>query len=181
MMKKIWLSVLMVLFLLFAPLSADASQEIRVGVMMSDPQFFSLKGDEEPYGYAFEYMQLLSQYRDWHLVFLPGTVDECRSRLLTGSIDVIAGLPPGQGKSFTLSPIAMSLMQRNFLQPLHLTISSSRPTFSDEVLSAEQEMRLEYPHVLEYLNEKYFHHEDTQAPLVLTLKEKDFLKEHHRE
>ena len=178
MMKKIWLSVLMVLFLLFAPLSADASQEIRVGVMMSDPQFFSLKGDEEPYGYAFEYMQLLSQYRDWHLVFLPGTVDECRSRLLTGSIDVIAGLPPGQGKSFTLSPIAMSLMQRNFLQPLHLTISSSRPTFSDEVLSAEQEMRLEYPHVLEYLNEKYFHHEDTQAPLVLTLKEKDFLKEH---
>ena len=178
MKTKSWLAVIMGLFLLFAPLSAEAAREIRVGVMVSDPQFFSMKGDEEPYGYAFEYMQLLAQYRDWQLIFLPGTVDECRSRLLTGSVDVIAGLPPGQGKDFTLSPLSMSLMQRNFLQPLHLTISSSRTAFSEEVLSAEQEMRLDYPHVLDYLNEKYFHHEDTQAPLVLTLKEKNFLKEH---
>ena len=37
-------------------------------------QFFSMQDDEYPSGYAFEYMQLLSQYRDWQLIFIPGTV-----------------------------------------------------------------------------------------------------------
>ena len=178
MKSKNWLAALMALFLLLSPLMEAEARELKVGVMEGDPQFFSTKGDEGPYGYAFEYMQLLSQYRDWQVVFLPGTVDECRSNLLSGSIDVIAGLPVGQSKSLTLSPLSMSLMQRNFLQPLHLTVSSSRPTLSEEIFSAEQEMRLDYPHVLDYLNEKYFHHDSTQAPLVLTLKQKDFLKEH---
>ncbi|MBQ7498611.1 MAG: EAL domain-containing protein [Selenomonas sp.] len=175
---KNWLAAVVSLFLLFAPLSADAASGMRVGVMVSDPQFFSMKEDGEPYGYAYEYMELIAQYKDWQLIFLPGTVDECRSRLLSGSIDMIAGLPPGQGKDFTLSPLSMCLMQRNFLQPLHLTVSSRRPTFAEEVLSAEQEMRLDYPHILDYLSEKYFHHEDTHAPLILTLKEAKFLKEH---
>ena len=178
MKTKQWLAGLMSLFLLLSPLAESEARDLKVGVMEGDPQFFYMRKDNEPYGYAFEYMQLLSQYRDWQVIFLPGTVDECRSRLLSGTIDVIAGLPPGQGREFTLSPLSMSLLQRNFLQPLHLTVSSARPALSDEILSAEQKMRLEYPHVLDYLNEKYFHHESTQAPLVLTLKEKDFLKEH---
>ena len=178
MKTKQWLAGLMALFLLLSPLTESEARDLKVGVMEGDPQFFYMRKDNEPYGYAFEYMQLLSQYRDWQVIFLPGTVDECRSRLLSGTIDVIAGLPPGQGREFTLSPLSMSLLQRNFLQPLHLTVSSARPALSDEILSAEQKMRLEYPHVLDYLNEKYFHHESTQAPLVLTLKEKDFLKEH---
>ena len=175
---KAWLAALLGLLLLFPAPAGQAARPLRVGVMYNDPQFFSMRGYEDPYGYAFEYMQLLAQYRDFQVLFIPGTVDECRSRLLAGSIDVIAGLPPGQGKSFTLSPLAMSLMQRNFLQPLHLTVTSQKSPVGEEVLAAEQEMRLDYPHVLDYLSDKYFHHEDSQAPLVLTLKEQDFLKEH---
>ena len=175
---KNWLAAILCGLLLCLPSPEGAARELRVGVMMSDPQFFSMVKDEEPYGYAFEYMQLLSQYRDWQLIFLPGTVDECRSRLLSGAIDVIAGLPQGQGKSFSLSPLAMSFIQRSFLQPLHLTLSASRPELAEEIFAAEQKMRLDYPHVIDHLDNKYFRNDKASAPLVLSLKEQDFLREH---
>ena len=164
--------------LLCLPLSHLSARDLRVGVMMNDPQFFSMQDDEYPSGYAFEYMQLLSQYRDWQLIFIPGTVDECRSKLLSGTIDVIAGLPQGQGKSFSLSPLSMSMTQKNFLQPLHLTLSASRPGLAEEIFAAEQKMRLDYPHIIDHLDNKYFQSSGASAPLVLSLKEQDFLREH---
>lgn len=175
---KTWLCALLCFLALSLPLSGHAARDLRVGVMISDPQFFSMQGDEQPYGYAFEYMQLLSQYRDWHLIFLPGTVDECRSRLLAGSIDVIAGLPQGQGKSFSLSPLSMSFIQKSFLQPLHLTLSASQPGLAEEIFAAEQKMRLDYPHIIDHLDNKYFRNDGARTPLVLSLKEQDFLREH---
>lgn len=175
---KIWLSALLCLALLSLPLGGEAARVLRVGVIASNPQFFSIEGDDEPRGYAFEYMQLMSQYRDWQLIFLPGTVDQCRTRLLTGTIDVIAGLPQGQGRSFTLSPLSMSLIQRNFLQPLHLTLSASMPDLAEDVLAAEQQMRLDYPHIIDHLGTKYFQHDGAEPPLVLTLQERDFLRQH---
>ena len=174
---KTWLAALLCLALLSLPLSGEAAKVLRVGVIASNPQFFFMSDDQEPRGYAFEYMQLLSQYRDWQLIFLPGTVDQCRTRLLMGTIDVIAGLPQGQGRSFTLSPLSMSLIQRNFLQPLHLTLSASNPALAEEVLAAEQQMRLDYPHIIDHLGSKYFQYDEAEPPLVMTLQEKDFLRQ----
>ena len=169
-----WLCAALCCLLLCLPLSHLSARDLRVGVMMNDPQFFSMQDDEYPSGYAFEYMQLLSQYRDWQLIFIPGTVDECRSKLLSGTIDVIAGLPQGQGKSFSLSPLSMSMTQKNFLQPLHLTLSASRPGLAEEIFAAEQKMRLDYPHIIDHLDNKYFQSSGASAPLVLSLKEQDF-------
>ena len=83
---KNWLAAILCGLLLCLPSPEGAARELRVGVMMSDPQFFSMVKDEEPYGYAFEYMQLLSQYRDWQLIFLPGTVSSTFFREATGSV-----------------------------------------------------------------------------------------------
>ena len=153
-------------------------EHIRAGIMYSDPQFLSVDGSGRISGYAYEYMQMLAQYEGWEMTYLRGSMEECRKWLLSGEIDVIAGVPRGQGRDLLLSPLTMSVVHRNYLQPLYLAVRADNQKFARQLFDTEQQVVIDYPNGRHYLEEKYFQAADQVNPLVLTMAEDTFLKRH---
>lgn len=162
---------------LFAPHQAQG-KAMRAGVMYNDPQFLTIRADGQISGYAYEYVQMLAQYRGWEVEYVPGTMDECRNRLAGGEIDFIAGVPAVQGRGMILSPIIMSVVHRNYLQPLYLAVREGNQSLAKELFDTEQQVLVDYPNGRHYLEVKYFQSSNIGSPLVLTIDETSFLEQH---
>lgn len=160
-----------------APRAQAQGEHIRVGIMYGDPQFLSVDGTGKLSGYAYEYMQMLAQYEGWQLTYLRGSMEECRRRLLSGEIDLIAGIPAGQGRELLLSPLTMSVVHRNYLQPLYLAVRADNEKFARQLFETEQQVLIDYPNGQHYLEEKYFRAKERGNPLVLTMSEAAYLKQ----
>ena len=98
MMMRNWQKTSMVLLLFFFVLAVPgfaaaehAQTVLRVGFVREEGY---LTIDQKGYysGYAYEYLQTLSQYGSWRCEYLEGTWEQCLERLRSGEIDVMAGI-----------------------------------------------------------------------------------------
>jgi signal transduction histidine kinase/ActR/RegA family two-component response regulator len=63
---------------------------VRVGYFDGENSFFSGNSDDAPKsGYAYEYMQLLSNYNNWEYEYVYGTWGDLFNKLLNGEIDMM--------------------------------------------------------------------------------------------
>lgn len=86
--------LLLFFFVLAVPgfAAAEHAQTVlRVGFVREEGY---LTIDQKGYysGYAYEYLQTLSQYGSWRCEYLEGTWEQCLERLRSGEIDVMAGI-----------------------------------------------------------------------------------------
>ena len=70
------------------PLSAKT---VRLGYYIDSGNFMSGSSPQDPrYGYAYEYMQIISSYTGWDYEYVYGTWDDLYPALLKGEIDILS-------------------------------------------------------------------------------------------
>lgn len=93
MKKQLWRSLLLcglVCFFFMSLVSAEKAI-LRVGYV-DTPGFLTRDMDGLYHGYAYEYMENLARYGDWHMEYIAGSRTACEARLLSGEVDVLPGV-----------------------------------------------------------------------------------------
>jgi two-component system sensor histidine kinase EvgS len=70
------------------PAIAAGGKTVRVGWYLVDG-LHNIDKDGQASGYDYEYLKAIAQYTGWKYEFVPGTWDECLSRLEKGEIDIL--------------------------------------------------------------------------------------------
>lgn len=145
---KIYIGCL--LLILFGVLCGFADQTeqrvIKVGYVPTEG--YIEKTENGTYkGYMSEYLELLSYYGEWQCEYVPGTVEECRTWLAEGKIDIL----PGISRVETVEGIVLSDL------PLDQVNDSIYVLDDGKIASYEnlQDMRIGYVEGCP-LNEDYF-------------------------
>ena len=126
-------------------------------------------------GFAAEYMQMISQYLGDDVVMIHGTLEDCKKRLESGDIDVIAGVSRSEADGLLLSEIPMGIVGHSYALPVYLAVSPRNTALATRLFDVEQRVAVDYPAVSSYLRNKYFHSYGDQHQLVLSKAEKDYL------
>lgn len=122
-MHRDWPKISILLLLFFWVLAVPgftaaehAQAVLRVGFVREESY---LTIDQKGYysGYAYEYLQTLSQYGSWHCTYVEGTWEQCLERLRSGEIDVMAGISDtaGNAQSMAFSRLPMGRTHMDFV------------------------------------------------------------------
>ena len=90
MRKPALLALVLTLIVLFPCLPSLAAQPVRVGVYNTAPMSFMENGQAT--GFTIDLLKDLAERERWELVFVPGTWNECLSRLRSGEIDLLPNI-----------------------------------------------------------------------------------------
>lgn len=133
-------AVLLLLFVLASPAQAET---IRVAYIPADG-YITKEADGTMEGAVYEYMEMLAGYAGVQFEYIPGTVMECRERVLTGKADLLINTIQGHflktGQDLVSSKISMSHI------PVYLGVhdGAGRPWrvgFSDSLLDMDHVKR----------------------------------------
>lgn len=90
---RILLLIACILIIVLFPMNASAagSQKIRVGYYERDGFQEGMRNDTRKSGYAYEYLQRISDYTGWEYEYVYGDLQELKEKFQNNEIDIIAG------------------------------------------------------------------------------------------
>lgn len=185
--KKQMLVLLIFLFLLAAgnvsnpaAYAVETSSEriVRIGYYRGDPRFQEgFSDDARKSGYAYDYYQEIASLTGWTYEYVYGSRVEIIYALLSGQVDIVAGLykTSDREKQMLFTEKDMDLRYNAADAPYYFAVNLERTDLLDTLNQAIQEIYASNPKFTVALYQKYYG-ENTQIQ-VLTDQEQAYLAE----
>lgn len=179
--RKIWCFFLLLHLAVMGAASAfpalaaqEPAKTVRVGYYKGDEDFQDgFSNEERKSGYAYEYYQALSALTNWNYEYIYGSREEVISQLLTGEVDIVAGVYQTDKRSgqalFSKHDMGLKGEERYF------AVNINRADLLDELNDAQDTLLASTPDFMTLLWQKYYG--SNSGIQVLTNREKTWLNE----
>ena len=160
--RKIWCFFLLLHLAVMGAASAfpalaaqEPAKTVRVGYYKGDDDFQDgFSNEERKSGYAYEYYQALSALTNWNYEYIYGSREEVMSQLLTGEVDIVAGVYQTDKRSgqalFSKHDMGLKGEERYF------AVNINRADLLDELNDAQDTLLASTPDFMTLLWQKYY-------------------------
>lgn len=132
-----------------------AGNTVRVGYYSGDTNFQNGFSDKErKSGYAYEYYMAIAALTGWKYEYVYGTREESMNRLLSGEVDLVAGVyqTKDSSENFLLSKYDMGLEGDS----RYFAVNSRREDLLTDLNNAMEDIQIYSPHFASELYHKYY-------------------------
>lgn len=132
-----------------------AGKTVRIGYYLGDESFQNGWTDKErKSGYAYEYYMSISALTGWKYEYVYGTREESMERLLSGDVDIVAGVY--QTDALTQQLLFSKYDMGMEGEPRYFAVNCNRGDLLSELDSAMEYLQLYSPNFASELRQKYY-------------------------
>jgi len=162
------------LFIPAALAAEDASQTVRIGYYEGDTRFQDgFSDDARKSGYAYEFYQEIASLTGWTYEYIYGTREEIIEKLITGEIDLAAGIHKTDKREAQLLFPHMDMKLPD--EACYIAVTRRRPDLLRKIDYALEHIQTAHPNFTTALYQKYY--EQGLQLQILTDQERAYLDE----